>query len=255
MHFAHTCRRFVSLLAVVSSLGSAQAAEVSPAQRVETTPGLTPEAVRRAFDSQRQALSACMRLVEYRHKAGASPHTMEFLPWNAPPDADDRIQLRLTLTPDGKLHKDFRRPGLFAVRALYLDTSCAENVVSNWTFPTFPGEKDAQVQVEVWARFRTTEAERTAALTRIRADYAALCRALLALGSDNAPPSREQWNAGLKRFLSERGERLAPRVRRGIEAVANLHVRDAINILESGMAESTVASPECQKLQAWKKAQ
>lgn len=59
-------RRFALLLALTSSLFAAQAAEVSSAERVETTPGLSPDAVRGVFNRRRQELARCMRLTYLR---------------------------------------------------------------------------------------------------------------------------------------------------------------------------------------------
>jgi hypothetical protein len=212
---------------------------------VETTPGLSPEAVRRVFDSQRQALASCVRLITMRPAAGGAPHSYEFLPWQDVPGTDDRIQLSFTLTPSGKVQKEYDpRTEYFGVRGLYLETSCAENVVKGWSFPAFPGESNARVLVEVWARFRTTEAERKAMLARIREDFTSVCSALPATAQ---PVSNEQWSAAVTRVLSERGASLDPRVRMSFEAVRNVNPEDALQILENAREQLLVPPLDCLK--------
>lgn len=229
----------------MSSLFAARAAEVSPAERVETTPGLSPEAVRSAFDSQRQMLASCVRLITVRPGADGAPHSYEFLPWKDLPGTDDRIQLSFTLTPDGKVQKEYDpRTEYFGVRGLYLETNCAEDVVKGWSFPAFPGESNARVQVEVWARFRTTEAERKAMLARIREDFTSVCSVLPATAQSL---SKEKFSAAITRFLSERGASLDSRVRRVFETVLNLIPEDALMILDSARQELLVPPVECLK--------
>ncbi|WP_246357952.1 hypothetical protein [Pyxidicoccus fallax] len=247
------CHRLALLLVLMSALFSAQAAEVSPAERVETTPGLSPEAVRRAFDGQRQTLASCLRLVTLRPAAGAARGQPEYQLWSDVPGTDDRVQLRFTLTPEGKVRKEDGNAEFFGVRSLYLDTRCAESIVADWSFPTFPGEKNELVRVEVWARFRSTDSERKAALTHLREDYTALCGALSALGDADRPPSNEEWSAAVMRFLSERRARMDSRMRRGLETLAQVNVMNGIAIYENLMEERMATVVECPKLRSWTK--
>lgn len=246
------CRRLASVLTLVSSVLTAQAAEVSPAERVETSPGLSPDAVRRAFDSQRQTLASCMRLVSIQH----GKDTAEFVPWKAGPDTDDRLRVRFTLTPDGKVQKEERQTEAFGVRSMFLDTGCVEERVKTWSFPTFPGNHDERVQVELWARFRTTEAERTAAATRLRAFYGDLCKALSALKVTQQPQAGVEWRATIKRFLAEHGARVDPRIGTAMQAVGDIAGYDlpgAISIYERSTEESLATTLACPKLRAWVK--
>lgn len=250
------CRRLASVLTLVSSLLTAQAAEVSPAERVETSPGLSPDAVRRAFDSQRQTLASCMRLVSIQHGKDKAPHSFEFVPWKAGPDTDDRIRVRLTLAPDGKVQTEERQTEALSVRSMFLDTGCVEERVKTWSFPTFPGNHDERVQVELWARFRTTEAERTAAATRLREFYGDFCKALSALKVTQQPQAGVEWRATIKRFLAEHGARVDPRIGTAMQAVGDIAGHDvpvAISIYESSMEESLATTIACPKLRAWVK--
>ncbi|MFP2959198.1 hypothetical protein ACLEPN_15485 [Myxococcus sp. 1LA] len=247
------CRHLASLLALVSSVLTAQAAEVSPTNRVETTPGISPEAIRKVFDSQRQTLAPCQRLVAYRRPEGGSPYHSEHSVWKPSPDTDDRVQVSLTLTPDGKIEKESRTAESFIVRAPYLDRSCVESQIQQWTFPTFPGDPDERVHVVVWARFRTTEAERAAALARLREDYTALCKVITPLSCDDRLPTPDAWSAALKRFLSERGPRLVPNMRHGVEAVLAINMFDAVELLENSMDEAMASRIDCPRFAAWKK--
>jgi hypothetical protein len=252
-------RRFALLLALTSTLFTAQAAEVSRADRVETTPGLSPDAVRGVFDRRRQELARCLRLVYFRKTNDPSRGEWEHVVWKELPDTDDRVQLRFALSPEGRVLRDGSRDESFSVRGLYLDTNCVENIIETWSFPPFPaGEKvpaggKETVHVEVWARFRTTAAERQAALTRMREDLTALCGALSALGTPNHPPAREQWSAVISRFLAERGTRMDPRMRGGIEAMAQINVEDGFHIYESVMEESLGSRIECPVVRSWLK--
>ncbi|WNG56105.1 hypothetical protein F0U59_16055 [Archangium gephyra] len=259
-----TPRRFALLLALTSSLFAAQAAEVSSAERVETTPGLSPDAVRGVFNRRRQELARCMRLTYFRKvddpKAKAdSRDEWENVVWKELPDTDDRIQLRFTLSPEGRVVKGDARDTSFSVRGLYLYTTCVENIIETWSFPPFPsggmepGARKVTVQVEVWARFRTTAAERQAALTRIREDLTALCGTLSALGTPNQPPAQEQWVAAISRFLAERGPRMDLGVGQGIKVMSELPVEDGFRIFESVMEESMGSRIECPVVRSWLK--
>ncbi|MFE8600707.1 hypothetical protein [Archangium violaceum] len=259
-----TPRRFALLLALTSSLFAAQAAEVSSAERVETTPGLSPDAVRGVFNRRRQELARCMRLTYLRkvndpNAKADSRDEWESVVWKELPDTDDRVQLRFALSPEGRVVKGDARDAFFSVRGLYLYTSCVENIIETWSFPPFPsggmepGAMKVTVQVEVWARFRTTAAERQTALTRMREELTALCGALSALGTPNQPPAREQWVAAISRFLAERGPRLDPGLHPGIEAMGQLLVEDGFHIYES-MTESAIgARIECPVVRSWLK--
>ncbi len=147
----------------------------------------------------------------------------------------------------------------FSVRGLYLYTSCVENIIETWSFPPFPaGEMEpgggkTTVQVEVWARFRTTAAERQAALTRMREELTALCGALSALGTSNQPPARDQWVAAISRFLADRGPRIDPGLRTGIEAMGQLLVEDGFHIYDSMTESATGARIECPVVRSWSK--
>lgn len=245
------CGRLALLLALTSTLLSAQATEISPADRVVTTPGLSPDAVRRAFDRQRQELARCMRLVYLREVKDPSRRPLEHVVWNETPDTDDRVQLRFTLSPEGRVLRDGSRDEHFSVRGLYLDTGCVDDLLMTWSFPPFPGGRDESVQVEVWARFRTTAAERQAALTRMREELTALCGALSALGSPDHPPAQAQWGTVISRFLAERGARMDLRLRRGIEAMARVNVESGFIIYENVVEQSVGTPVECPVVRSW----
>ncbi|WP_002633846.1 hypothetical protein [Myxococcus hansupus] len=246
-------RRFAMSVVFASSVLTVQAAEVSPANKVETTPGLSPESIRKAFDSQRQTLAPCQRVVGHRNSAEGPDHRLEFFVWNPAPDTDDRIRVRFTLTPEGKIEKTSRKPDALDVHSLYLQDHCVKTAMERWTFPTFPGNVEERVHVELWARFKTTEAERAAELARSREDFNAFCKAASALGSDKALPPRKQWNEAHKRYLAERGPRMSPNVRGVVEAVSNVNIPDAIEILETAMDETTASRIDCPRFTAWKK--
>ncbi|OJT22992.1 hypothetical protein BO221_19045 [Archangium sp. Cb G35] len=252
-------RRFALLLALTSSLFAAQAAEVSPAERVETTPGLSPDAVRGVFNRQRQELARCMRVVYLRKATDPSRGDVEHVVWNDLPNADDRVQLRFALSPEGRVLREGSRDASFSVRGLYLDTLCVERILETWSFPAHPvGEREAaggkeSVQVEVWARFRTTAAERQAVLARMREDLTALCGALSALGSPGQPPAKEQWSAVISRLLAERGTRMDPRVRQGIEGMVHVNVGDGAELYGYVMEESMGSRIECPVVRSWLK--
>ncbi|NVJ07015.1 hypothetical protein HUW63_17400 [Myxococcus sp. AM001] len=253
MPSAPDCRRLSALITLVSSLLTAQAAEVSPAERVETSPGLSPDAVRRVFDSQRQTLASCMRLVSVQRK---KDNALEFVPWKPSPDTDDRLRVRFTLKPDGTILEEDRGPEAYDVRSMFLDTGCAEEKLKAWSFPSFPANPDEWVQVEVWARFRTTEAERTAAATRLRDFYSGLCKALSALKVTQQPRAGAEWRATIQRFLSEHGAHVDPGIRGAMKAVGDIagsDVPSAITIYERSMEESLATTLPCPKLRAWVK--
>ena len=190
-------------LALFLLLPAAHAAEVSPALQVEASPGLTPEAVRRVFDQQRQKLASCLRLRLEGDSKGDKP--------GSPGEVDDRILLAYSVGRDGKVRSEERRDGPSRFEGLYLDTDCAGPVVRAWTFPSFPGRERDAVRVEILARFSTTAAERKAALGRIQADFEAVCRTLSALGGGKLPTPEDREKA-LQRFLTERRSSLHPRV-------------------------------------------
>lgn len=231
-----------------------QAAEVSRADKVETTPGLSPKAIRKVFDSHRQTLAPCMRLVAYRThtpKEGGPPRSEHFV-WKPAPGEDDRLRLRFTLAPDGKLQKQPRTLQAADVQSSYLDDYCVATRMEKWPFPTFSGNPDERVQVELWARFRTTAAERKATLARIREDYTALCKAITPLSSDDRLPSPEDWTATLQRFLDERGPRMAPSIRSGVENMLHINIYDAALLLENSMDEAMGARIDCPRIRAWR---
>lgn len=250
---SQSCQHLAAFIVLTASVLTARAAEVSPADRVETTPGLSVEVIRKVFDNQRQTLVGCQRVVGHRTPTGGPEHRLEFFVWNPGPDTDDRIRVRFTLTPAGKIEQTSRKPDAFDVQALYLQDHCVKATMERWSFPTFPGNTEERVHVEIWARFKTTEAERAAELTRTREDFNALCKAASALGNDKALPPRKQWNETHKRYLAERGPRMTPNVRGVVEAVANVNIPDAIEILEAAMDETLAARIDCPRFTAWKK--
>ncbi|MCE9672772.1 hypothetical protein LY474_33700 [Myxococcus stipitatus] len=238
-------RCLASLFVLTFSCLSAQAAEVSAAERVETTPGVSPEVVRRVFDGQRQALSRCMRLVSEVQREGAP---MRFVPWKEPVDADDRVLFRFKIGANGKVARPNSYQSTMEVRGVFLLSHCAERVAEQWTFPALTGVE--VVEVSVWARYRSTEAERKAALASIHEGFTALCKAVSSATPDGAEPSREVWTATLARLVSERGTSLHWSVNNSIDAVRGVNVSDASTILVSAM-EELVANVDCPKLRAW----
>ncbi|QRO01237.1 hypothetical protein JRI60_20495 [Archangium violaceum] len=221
----------------------AHAAEVSPASQVETSPGLSPEAVKRVFDQQRQALASCMRLLTEE-----SPK--ENTPWNPPPDVDDRVLLSFEVGRDGKVREDARGGNGPRVEGLYLDRPCARMLVRSWSFPAFPARQGEWVRVELQARFSTTAAERKAGLARIREDFDALCRALSALGGDK-PPTEQDVTRTLQRFLTERRSRLHPSMRYGLEGLSGVNVRDMVTLYESSAIELLGTPAACPTVHGW----
>ncbi|QDE90942.1 hypothetical protein BHS06_19310 [Myxococcus xanthus] len=83
--------------------------------------------------------------------------------------------------------------------------------------------------------------------------YTALCKAITPLSSDDRLPSLEAWTATLKRFLAERGPRLAPSIRGGVEGMLVINLYDAAAILENSMDEAMASRIDCPKLRAWGK--
>ncbi|NBD11432.1 MULTISPECIES: hypothetical protein [Corallococcus] len=238
-------RCFAALLMLSCSSFSARAAEVSAAERVETTPGLSPNAVRRVFDAQRQALTVCPRLTaEVPQKEGPTRSA----PWTAPADADDRVLFRFVIDANGTVAKLSSVESTMKVRGAFIDPGCAQELARQWTFPPVDGE--SSVEVSVWARFRTTEAERKASLARFKESAVVLCQAMSAAIPGDAVPSREVWEAAIARILSERGPSLDTRLHDVIDAVRRVNPMDASAIMVSAM-EGLTANVECPKLRAW----
>ncbi|MCE9672771.1 hypothetical protein LY474_33695 [Myxococcus stipitatus] len=242
--FVDLRRLAVSFVLLGSFLG-ALASEVSAAERVETTPGLAPDAVRRVFEGQRQALAGCLRLVAESKQAGSPARSV---PWNASADADDRLLLRFTVDANGKVAKLNSYQSTMDVRGAFIEPSCARALAEQWTFPPPVGEQS--VEVSVWARFRSTEAERKAALARIHESFATLCQAVASAIPGDARPTKEVWDAALARILSEHGPRLDTRVRRTLDAVMGVSVANASNILLESM-DSLATDVACPKVRAW----
>ncbi|MFP2925903.1 hypothetical protein ACLESO_11925 [Pyxidicoccus sp. 3LG] len=229
-------------LALFLLLPAAHAAEVSPASQVDTSPGLTPEAVKRAFDQQRQTLVSCMRLL-------ANGYGREDTPWN-PGEVDDRILLTFLIGRDGKVEGDIDRVH-FRVEGLYLDPKCAELVVNSWTFPAFPGREDETVRVSIRARFSTTAAERKAALARNQKELDALCQTLSAL-DEGKPPTREATAKAIQRFLGERRSSVSPRLVYFVRALPDFDAEDLVVVFENAHVELVGVRPTCPKVLGWR---
>lgn len=230
-------------LALCLLIPAAHAAEVSPASRVETSPGLSPEAVKRVFNQQRPALASCMRLLTEEALKGNTP-------WNPPPDVDDRILLRFEVGRDGKVLDDPRDGHIPRVEGLYLDRNCVRLLVRSWTFPAFPARKGEEVRVESHARFSTTAAERKAELARIREELEALCRALSALGGGK-PPTTQDTTQTVQRFLAERRSRLSPLMLSGLESLLHVNVPDLVAIYENVTMELLSTPVACPTVHGW----
>ncbi|WNG21168.1 hypothetical protein [Cystobacter fuscus] len=222
---------------------AAQAAEVSPASRVETSPGLSPEAVKRVFDQQRPALASCMRLL-------TEEALRENTPWNPPPDVDDRILLRFEVGRDGKVLDDARGGHIPHVGGLYLERNCVRLLVRSWVFPAFPARQGEKVSVEIEARFSTTAAERKAELARIREEFEALCRALSALGGGK-PPTAQDTTQTIQRFLSERRGRLSSPTRSSLESLLHVNVPDMVSLYENLALELLSTPVSCPTVHGW----
>ncbi|WP_257454714.1 hypothetical protein [Archangium lipolyticum] len=232
-----------SALALCLLLPVAHAAEVSPASQVETSPGLSPEAVKRVFEQQRQALASCMRLL-------TEEDPRENTPWNPPPDVDDRVLLSFEVGRDGKVREvahDGKGP---RVEGLYLDRTCVRMLVRSWRFPAFPARQGEWVRVEIQARFSTTAAERKAGLARIREEFEALCRALSALGGGKPPPKQDVTQI-LQRFLAERRSRLFPGMRYSLEGLLDVNVRDMVTLYENSAIELLGTPVACPTVHGW----
>lgn len=223
----------------------AHAAEVSTATRVETSPGLTPQAVKRVFDQKRQALAPCMRLLTENKPSGNNA-------WNPREvEVDDRILLTFSVGADGKVRPDERHEDGIRVEGLYLDAECAGPVVRSWTFPTFPGRRDEAVRVEIHARFSTTADERKAAVVRLREDLEAMCRALSAVDAGGSPPSQKEATQALERLLAERRSSLSPRVAKLAEALMHVNPQDLATLYAYGGEELMGTPPNCPKVRGW----
>ncbi|WP_239989017.1 hypothetical protein [Corallococcus macrosporus] len=72
------------------------------------------------------------------------------------------------------------------------------------------------------------------------------------LSGDDRLPSPDAWRTALKRLLSERGPRMAPSVRHGVEAVLSINMRDAAELIENSMNEAMASRIDCPRLRAWK---
>lgn len=247
--FQSTNLRCIAALVVMTcAFLPARAAEVSAAERVETTPGLSPEVVRRVFDGKRQSLGSCLRLIEGTPAEGPTPYPYTYAPWTAPSDADDRILLRFTVDPDGKVANRVPHMSTMEVRGVFIDEGCAQEQARRWTFPSFAGK--SPVEVSVWARFRTTEAERKATLARTHAGFAVLCKSITAAIPGDGLPSREVWLATLTRVVSEQGPGLDAGVQQVIDAVKQVNVEDASTIILNAM-EQMASKEGCPKLRKW----
>lgn len=229
------------------SFSSASAAELSPAERVETSPGLSPDAVRQVFNKQRQELAGCLRLIA---EVPQPELPARYVPWTAPTNADDRVRFRFVVNANGTVAMSSSYSSTMEVRGSFIDVGCAEGLARRWTFPSFEGEPP--VEVSVWARFRSTEAERKAALASIHESLGVICQALSAVSPGDKPPSQEVWSAALARLLSERGPSLDRRIQGTLSAMTQVHVTDSCTILSNAM-EELAAKDACPKLRAWAK--
>lgn len=241
--------RAAPLLAAVAlflSQSVAHAAEVSSADEVDTSPGLSPDAVKRAFNQQRQTLVPCMRLLNESTPSG-SPQ------WNPPADVDDRILLRFEVLPDGKVRHDVREGLAPEVEGLFLHGGCAKAIVSTWTFPSFPGLQREPVRVTIQARFSTTAAERKAELTRFRVELDAICQALSAVDGGKTPELKTLVQA-LQRYQSERRASIPWRMQTFVQAlpdVAGIGLDSLKEIYRNGSNELVGTAVPCPKLSGW----
>ncbi len=230
-------------LAVFSLPPVAHAAEVSSALQVDTSPGLSPEAVKRVFDQQRQTLAACTRLLT-EVTTEATP------PWNPPADTDDRILLRFEVGRDGKVRNGEREEERPRVEGLYLATDCAGRVVSTWTFPSFPALKGEKVRVEIRARFSTTAAERKAELAQLRDELEGLCKALSPV--DGSKPTKKQdVKEALQRYRADRRSGPPPRMQSFVDALPDFADIRMGEFFTNGSTEILGSPLPCPKLQGW----
>jgi hypothetical protein len=224
-------------------LPAAHAAEVSSASEVDTSPGLSPDAVKRVFNQQRQTLVSCMRVLVEVTPRGSTP-------WNPPAEVDDRILLTFEVKRDGKVRNELREEERPRVEGLYLDRACARDVVRSWTFPTLPTREGETVRVTIRARFSTTADERKAELARLREEFDTLCRTLSALDTGKPPEVKETTQA-LQRYLSERRASIHPRMVYFVGALAHINAQGLSTLYESGGTELLGAPPTCPKVHAW----
>lgn len=233
----------VAVLAVFVLPRVVHAAEVSPAFQVDTSPGLSPEAARRAFDHQRQALATCTRLLTER--IPREPNV-----WNPPAEVDDRILLKFEVGRDGKVRSGTREAEQPLAEGLFLDLDCARRVVSAWTFPSFPAREGETVKVEIRARFSTTAAERKAELARLREELEALCRALSTLDASK-PPTRQDVTQAVQRYRAERRSGPPQRMQGFVDALPDFATLGMSEFFSNGSTDILGSPLSCPKLQGW----